>query len=99
MVEIIEQVGTERMARRASAGFSGPGYFRVGNDGRLVDDLNSNGEDTEYDSMDLMVSSGDLDREVLACRGGACSSVSSVLDGTSISLSTTYVISDLAYAV
>ena len=29
MVEIIEQVGSERMARRAAAGFSGPGYYKV----------------------------------------------------------------------
>ena len=55
MVEIIEQVGGERMARRAAAGFSGTGYYKRDAKGRLVDDLDSMGNDTEYDSMDLMV--------------------------------------------
>ena len=55
MVEIIEQVGGERMARRADAGFKGPGYYKHNSQGRLVEDLDSHGNDTEYDSMDLMV--------------------------------------------
>ncbi len=41
MVEIIEQVGGERMARRAAAGFEGPGYFKRDEKGRLVEDLDS----------------------------------------------------------
>lgn len=54
MVEIIEQVGGERMARRA-ARFGSPEYFIEGPDGKLQEVLDSQGNDTEYDSIDLMV--------------------------------------------
>ena len=40
-------------------------FCQVNDEGQLVEDLNSNGEDTEYDSMDLMVSW--QDRSVGAC--------------------------------
>lgn len=57
MVDIIEAVGGERMARRSAYGFEGPSYFKRDSRGRLVEDLDSQGNDTEYDSMDLMVRS------------------------------------------
>ncbi|GAX76343.1 hypothetical protein CEUSTIGMA_g3789.t1 [Chlamydomonas eustigma] len=55
MMEIVEQVGTERIARRYNAGFQSAGYYMRDEKGRIVQDLDSYGNDTEYDSMDLMV--------------------------------------------
>mmetsp|Transcript_15921 Transcript_15921/g.34385 ORF Transcript_15921/g.34385 Transcript_15921/m.34385 type:complete len:916 (+) Transcript_15921:178-2925(+) len=55
IADIIEQVGGERMARRAAYGFSGPEYYSRDSHGRLMENLDSQGNDTEYDSMDLMV--------------------------------------------
>jgi hypothetical protein len=51
----VPKVGTERIARRYNAGFQSAGYYMRDEKGRIVQDLDSYGNDTEYDSMDLMV--------------------------------------------
>lgn len=55
-VEIIEQVGQERLSRRAAMGHVGlrGGYIR-GGDGAVHEDLDSDGNDTDFDSVELMV--------------------------------------------
>eukprot|EP00955_Chlamydomonas_euryale_P105777 365661-Chlamydomonas_euryale.AAC.62 len=55
MADIVDKVGGERMQRRAAYGFKGPGYYTRDEDGKLVEDLDSHGNDSEYDSMDLML--------------------------------------------
>ncbi len=58
-VEIIDNVQAHRQRRRGGAGPRQ--HFEVGEDGRLHEILDTDGNDTDFDSVELMVSENECE--------------------------------------